>query len=614
MKFKLRKYILFYTLLLLQTITFAQSGIYVGGHFRRDSLVTVPTLKNSGFTYVILFNVQVESNGDLTMDNVKICSNGEYVFASRHPNYIKDVTNLRTGQSSVMRIEKCIGGWGSKSYDNIKALVKAQGTGETSILYKNFKALKTTIPVVEAINNDDEQTYDVETASAFHIMLYDLGYKTTVAPYTNKTFWQNFVTRVNNARPGAVDRIDLQCYDGGAGNRSNPNAWAMGNIPLHAGLLNSENSGSVNAQMMSWKKNSSVVGGFIWVYNDNSFSLQNYSRAICSVFGGGEVVFVSKMKPQVVVYPQVNFEGEGVTFETGRFSKYAINAQKFRSSDLASVKVHEGFTMEVFDGDSLKGNSLLLNTDVDNFRNISSLSVKSWKVLNNGDKNQNGKIYYLRNLKTGTYLSLESDAYTDGIYLVQKPYTGSESQKWQFNHLYFGTYNVINQFSKKIIQVNNGSVEEGAFFEQSINKQTSDQRLILIKTSTQDVYKLLSESSVKYIASNTSSNSTKVIQTEGGNTEASYWKLEESVLSGISISQNNTVVVYPNPAVNQLFISEDIHNISSVMISDIQGRQLYNGVCINNTVDVSRLKRGIYLIQIFTADSNQPIINKFVKR
>ena len=124
-------------------------------------------------------------------------------------------------------VEKCIGGWGSKSYDNIKALVKAQGTGETSILYKNFKALKTAIPVVEAINNDDEQTYDVETASAFHIMLYDLGYKTTVAPYTNKTFWQNFVTRVNNARPGAVDRIDLQCYDGGAGNRSNPNAWAM---------------------------------------------------------------------------------------------------------------------------------------------------------------------------------------------------------------------------------------------------------------------------------------------------------------------------------------------------------------------------------------------------
>lgn len=616
MKLKLKKYVLFYALFLLHTIAFAQSGIYVGGHFRRDSLVTVPTLKSSGFTYVILFNVQVESNGDLTMDNVKICSNGAYVFASRHPNYIKDVTDLRTGQTSIMRVEKCIGGWGSKSYDNIKALVKAQGTGETSILYKNFKALKLALPVVEAINNDDEQTYDVETASAFHIMLYDLGYKTTVAPYTNKTFWQNFVTKVNNARPGAVDRIDVQCYDGGAGNRSNPKAWAIGTIPLHAGLLNTENSGSINTQMISWKNNSSVVGGFLWVYNDNSFSLSTYARSIYSVFGGGEIVMVSKMKPYVIAYAQENFGGEGVNFETGRFSKYAINAQNFRAIDLASVKVHEGFSIELFEGDSLKGKSTLLTNDVANLKGLSALSTTSWKVLSNGDKTQNGKSYYLKNLKNGMYLSLESDSYTDGVNLVQKSYSGLESQKWQFNHLYYGTYNIVNQFSKKLLQVDNSSMDEGAYFKQNINKQISDQRIILIKTSTQDVYKLLSEHSVKYItcSPNINENGAKVIQTGDTDFEGNYWKLEESVLSGINTLQNNAIVVYPNPVVNQLFINEDVQNISQITIADIQGRQVYKGICKNNIVDVSSLTRGIYFIHIFTEGNAQPILNKFVKK
>ena len=153
--------VLFSISLFLSLTVFANSGIYVGGHFRRDRTVTVPTLKASGFTYVILFNIQVEPNGDLTTDGETICRDGKYVFGNTQPHYVDDVNALRQGMTSIRRVESCIGGWGSKSYDNIKALVIAQGTGPTSILYKNFKALKDTLPVIEAINNDDEHTYNV---------------------------------------------------------------------------------------------------------------------------------------------------------------------------------------------------------------------------------------------------------------------------------------------------------------------------------------------------------------------------------------------------------------------------------------------------------------------
>ncbi|MBR2249248.1 MAG: hypothetical protein IJ844_01870, partial [Prevotella sp.] len=56
------------------------SGVYVGGHIRRERPNTIKTLKESGFTYVILFNVDVQEDGTLKTDGETICENGEYVF------------------------------------------------------------------------------------------------------------------------------------------------------------------------------------------------------------------------------------------------------------------------------------------------------------------------------------------------------------------------------------------------------------------------------------------------------------------------------------------------------------------------------------------------------
>ena len=111
------------------------SGIYVGGHIRRNRPNTISTLRNSGFTYVILFNVHVESDGTLTTDGETIVKKGEYVFAKTQPHYQEDVANLKTAPTSIQRVEICIGGWGNTSYDNIKKLVNSSGTGSNSILY-----------------------------------------------------------------------------------------------------------------------------------------------------------------------------------------------------------------------------------------------------------------------------------------------------------------------------------------------------------------------------------------------------------------------------------------------------------------------------------------------
>ena len=102
------------------------SGIYAGGHIRRGRPGTITKLRNSGFTYVILFNVNVEADGTLTTDGETICKNGEYVFAQTQPYYQEDIRNLKTEPTSVSRIEICIGGWGNGSYGNIKNLINSQ--------------------------------------------------------------------------------------------------------------------------------------------------------------------------------------------------------------------------------------------------------------------------------------------------------------------------------------------------------------------------------------------------------------------------------------------------------------------------------------------------------
>ncbi|MEA4983369.1 MAG: hypothetical protein VB066_11725, partial [Paludibacter sp.] len=117
---RLKKHLLIFTLSCLTATMLAESGIYICGHFRRDRTRTVTALKASGFTFGIMFNVHVETDGTLTTDGEVICKDGQYVFDQKvagYPNdiaqvdYVDDVNSLLSGKTSLLRLEHCIGGW-----------------------------------------------------------------------------------------------------------------------------------------------------------------------------------------------------------------------------------------------------------------------------------------------------------------------------------------------------------------------------------------------------------------------------------------------------------------------------------------------------------------------
>jgi len=185
---------------------------------------------------------------------------------------------LKAPPTTVARYEVAIGGWTDSSYDNIKSLVAAQGTGPGSILYKNFQALKSAVPGIDAINDDDEQTYDLNSSTNFANMLGGLGYKFTIVPYTAQNFWVNLKNNITNC-----DYVYLQCYEGGAGN--DPGQWdaAFGNDVV---VIPGQESNTANpATFHSWYLETGGQGGFY--YPDVVFNSTYWSAAI--IEGNGAV-------------------------------------------------------------------------------------------------------------------------------------------------------------------------------------------------------------------------------------------------------------------------------------------------------------------------------------
>jgi DNA-directed RNA polymerase subunit K/omega len=246
-----------------------------GNDYYRFTAPSMSFDKASGFTTLITFAMHVNADGTLLIGGGVACTNGVYVGPT---NWGTLVATLKTPPTTVTRYEVCIGGWQDSSYDNIETLVDSQGTGSGSILYKNFQALKNAVPGIDAINDDDEQTYDLNSSVSFANMLGGLGYKFTMVPYTAQSFWVDLKNSITNC-----DYIYLQCYEGGAGN--DPGQWnaAFGNGVVV--IPGQESNTADPAIFYNWFLETGVQGGFY--YPDVVFNSTYWSAAI--IEGNGAV-------------------------------------------------------------------------------------------------------------------------------------------------------------------------------------------------------------------------------------------------------------------------------------------------------------------------------------
>ncbi len=256
-------------------------GIFGGGPWYKNAANNIREIQNSGFTEAIVWSVEVKSNGDLNLNGeFPLTSNGTYIGDQTHPDFAGNMALLKQG--NVKRVTLSIGSSNVGDWEDITALVQSQGTGPGSILYEDFLALKTAIPALDAVDFDDENSFNEPTTVQFAVMLGNLGYHVIPDAYDMNSYWTSVVSEINSELPGTVDSVHLQAYAGGAGN--NPCAgWNFGSVPVYPGLWDHvDTPKEVQSKIAAWHKQCDISGGFMWLYDDfvGNGEAAKYAQAI----------------------------------------------------------------------------------------------------------------------------------------------------------------------------------------------------------------------------------------------------------------------------------------------------------------------------------------------
>lgn len=251
-------------------------------------------LKTSGFNTLIIFGVGILENGDIMYysntegtSDVLIASEGEYVGGDE---LAEKVRSFKEGDTGVNRLEV------SMNAQHVEELMEAPGPGEDTPLYRNFAVLKDAWDL-DAVNNDDESIYDVASTVDFARMLGEVGYKYTGAPYSFTVFWETIIGALNEGLEEGewlMDRVYLQCYDGGWNN--DPAMWqeelGMNVVPLLWVTNDSkpqygDTVEEARARFEGWAGAVELAGGGYWNDYDvekMELSYEEYGDVLTSVF------------------------------------------------------------------------------------------------------------------------------------------------------------------------------------------------------------------------------------------------------------------------------------------------------------------------------------------
>jgi hypothetical protein len=97
---------------------------------------------------------------------------------------------------------------------------------------------------------------------------------------------------------------------------------------------------------------------------------------------------------------------------------------------------------------------------------------------------------------------------------------------------------------------------------------------------------------------------------EGCSLNTYNWLLTLSDENFIANLENKSLMVFPNPAKNVIYIKSN-SEIEKITIFDYSGKEVLTQIQNNNEVDVENLSNGIYLIEIYS--ENEKVYRKFIK-
>ena len=396
--------------------------------------------------------------------------------------------------------------------------------------------------------------------------MYELGYKTTIAPYTNRSFWENLVSQLGDR----CDRVLIQCYDGGAGN--NPSDWHLGNRAVHAGRMNYQGGGvdACVAQMESWKKNNGVSGGFIWLYNDETWNLNQWATRMLRVFG------TKKCDDSIaILYADSDYRGYSKSLGEGSYTQADLAMYGISAKDISSLKVTKGFKITLYENADFTGNSKSWTTDASFVGGDWNDKACSVRIEPNGKSGLSGN-FKIMNRNSGKYLDLDNNKTDNNTAIVQFDDEGVDaSQTWTFTEVMNGkgVYSICSYGNKnRGMDVVDFSKDNGAQVQLYDYLGNPHQQFILYDCG-EGYYQLVARNSGKVVEIPQSSKGNgewiKIYDNNGTHTQ--LWAVVENRYDEASAVTLYTDASYKGKAVT---LSEGQYNLSRMGLYNLKDNDM----------------------------------------
>lgn len=302
------------------------------------------------------------------------------------------------------------------------------------------------------------------------------------------------------------------------------------------------------------------------------------------------------------VYKDCSYGGYAVSLPTGDYTLSQLQAKGILDNDISSLKVQSGYEVVLYVNDNFSGTSTIITSDdtclVDNSFNDVATSVRVRAIINSSS--------VLIQAESYTSMSgIQTEATTDtgGGLNVGYADTGDWMSYSNINFPTSGSY---------LIEYRVASGVNGAVISSDLSAGTIQLGAVTIPNTGgwqnwQTVSQTVNVNAGTY-------NFGIYIQNSGVNLNWFRITKSASALAAKSASSEKieSLTIYPSPTESELFFTAEISGANVSIINSQDGATILTQKTNSNSIDVSSLKTGIYLILI--EKDGIKTVRRFVKK
>jgi hypothetical protein len=324
----------------------------------------------------------------------------------------------------------------------------------------------------------------------------------------------------------------------------------------------------------------------------------------CQECVGGTTGKTACVTDPAIFYPDCNFGGNAVALGVGQYNLRLLKAAGINDNDIASVKVKEGYKVDLYTADSYTGDKLTLTADsscLDDaaFTDLTtSISISRFGT----DTIANGK-FYLVNKENGLYLdSDDGQAFTSDRLVQTLNISGTPlpSQAFDIVNLTDGFYQILAS-DGRAVQYGSGTI--GSFFELKNSLPTSAYQTYAIKVVDGLTVKIYLKKFDVLMEGVPGINTNAYTRTwEDEDQVSGLWELVPVPANALDNNKTQDgIYVSPNP-VHGIMNIQGIDGNASIQLINVQGQVVLNQASYNGPVDVSYLPTGVYILKVSQND------------